>query len=293
MNILLAGGTGLIGRKLTETLIAKGYTVFVLSRKAHKNDSQFLKFVQWNGKEIPKINIVFHALINLSGESVMDKALTENRKREIMESRTASTFAFVDYIDAAEKKPNVFINASAVGYYGNRENEILTEQSSGGKSFLAGVCEQWEKAAGFSAIRTVVLRTGIVLSRKGGAFAEIMRSYGFGFGTWFGSGIQGFPWIHIDDVAGLIIFAIENENISGALNVTAPELISNKTFIEKLGTVTGKKIAFGTPSFALQLALGERAELLLDSQFVKPEKALQWGYKFQFPDAESALRNLV
>ncbi|MCG3166408.1 MAG: Epimerase family protein [Bacteroidia bacterium] len=293
MNILLAGGTGLIGRKLTERLVSKAHTVFILSRKEINADSELLKFIKWDGKEIPETKSEFDVLINLSGEPVMDKPWSAERKKQIIESRTASTFAFVDYINASKNKPGVLINASAVGYYGNRENEVLTEESPSGNGYLAEVCEQWEKAASFSNIRTVLLRTGIVLSNQGGAFKEIMRSYGFGFGSWFGNGEQGFPWIHIEDEIGLILFAIENERIEGALNLTAPELISNKMFIQTLGKVSGKNLAFGVPSFALELGLGERAQVLLDSQFVKPEKALASGYHFKYPIAESALKNLL
>lgn len=293
MDILIAGGTGLIGRKLTEQLILKGNRVFILSRKELKNSGELLHFLKWNGKEIPETAHQFDVLINLVGEPVMDKPLSVERKKQIIESRTASTFAFVDYISSAKNKPSVFINASAVGYYGNRGDEVLTEESPSGKGFLAEVCDQWEKAAGYSTIRTVLLRTGIVLANEGGAFKEIMLSYGFGFGSWFGSGNQGFPWIHIDDEIALILFAIENERVNGALNLSAPEMLSNKEFIKALGKVSEKKLAFGVPSFALQFGLGERAQVLLDSQFVKPEKALALGYKFKYSDAESALKNLL
>jgi uncharacterized protein (TIGR01777 family) len=293
MDILIAGGSGLIGRKLAEQLIVERNRVFILSRKALNNNSELLHFIQWNGKEIPKTEYQFDILINLAGEPVMDKPLNLERKKQILESRTASTFAFVDYISSAKKKPTLFINASAVGYYGNRGDEVLTEESPSGRGFLAEVCEQWEKAAGYSTIRTVLLRTGIVLSNEGGAFKEIMRSYGFGFGSWFGSGNQGFPWIHIEDEIGLILFAIENEKVNGPLNLSAPELLSNKELIKVLGKVSEKKFAFSVPSLVLQFGLGERAQVLLDSQFVKPEKALQLGYQFKFPDVESALRNLI
>ncbi len=293
MNILIAGGTGLIGRKLTEQLIVSGNRVVILSRKERSNTASALQFLKWDGKEIPQTDTEFDVLINLAGEGVMDKGWTLERKKQIVESRTASTFAFVDYINAVKKKPNVFINASAVGFYGNRGEDILTEEAEHGEGFLADVCKQWEKAASLSSIRTVLLRTGIVLANEGGAFKEIIRSYGFGFGSWFGSGTQGFPWIHIADEIGLILFAIGNEKVSGALNLSAPELLSNKAFIKKLGSVSGKRIAFPAPSFALELALGERAQVLLDSQFVKPEKALALGYPFKFPNAESALKDLL
>lgn len=293
MKILIAGGTGLIGKKLTEYFIADRNEVYILSRKERKSESSFMHYLVWDGKEIPQTDLEFEVLINLAGEPVMEKTWTLERRKKIIESRTASTFAFVDYLNAVKKKPRVFINASAVGYYGERAKEILTEESPSGKSFLAEVCEQWEKAASSSPVRTVFLRTGIVLANEGGAFKEIMRSYGFGFGSWFGSGKQGFPWIHIDDEIGLILFAIENEKLNGALNLSAPELLSNKEFIKTLGTVSGKKLSFGVPSFALELGLGERAHVLLDSQFIKPEKALQLGYKFKFADAESALKNLL
>lgn len=293
MNILIAGGTGLIGRKLTEQLIFSGHSVVILSRKERTNSGEKLKFLKWNGKEVPNTTTDFDVLINLAGEGVMDKPWTLARKKQIIESRTAATFAFVDYINAAKKKPKVLLNASAVGFYGNREEDTLTEEAEYGEGFLADVCKQWEKAASFSSIRTVLLRTGIVLANEGGAFKEIMRSYGFGFGAWFGSGSQGFPWIHIADEIGLILFAMENENVSGALNLSAPELLSNKAFIKKLGSISGKRIAFPAPSFALELALGERAQVLLDSQFVKPEKALALGYSFKFPDAEGAMRDLL
>ncbi len=293
MDILIAGGTGLIGRKLAQQLILKGNRVFILSRKELHNSGEMLKFIQWNGKEIPETSYQFDVLINLTGEGVMDKSWTLERKKQIIESRTSSTFAFVDYINSAKKKPEVFINASAVGYYGERGDEVLTEESPLGKGFLAEVSDQWEKAASFSSIRTVLLRTGIVLANEGGFFKEIMRSYGFGFASWFGTGKQGFPWIHIDDEIGLILFAIENEKVNGAINLSAPELLSNKEFIKKLCNVPGKRIAVSAPSFALEIALGERAQVLLVSQFVKPEKALVLGYKFKFPDAESAIKNLL
>ncbi len=293
MNILIAGGTGLIGKKLADHFSVEGNELFILSRKQRASESPFVKFLVWNGKEIPDINFDFEVLINLAGEPVVENPWTLARKKQIIESRTASTSAFVEYIKSAKKKPEVFINASAVGYYGNRGDEILTEDSHSGNGFLPEVCVQWEKAASLSLVRTVILRTGIVFSNDGGAFKEIMRSYSFGFGVWFGSGNQGFPWIHIADEIGLILFALENKKVSGALNLSAPELLSNKLFTKIVGKVSGKKLAFGIPSFVLEFGLGERSTALLDSQFVKPEKALQFGYTYKFPDAESALQNLL
>lgn len=293
MNILISGGTGLIGRKLTEKLISLHHSVFILSRKEISNGAETLRFIKWNGKEIPETKHSFDVLINLAGEPLMEKSWTKEQQQRLLTSRTESATAFVNYIQKVSVKPKVFISASAVGYYGNRGTEILNEESPAGKGFLAGICEEWEKAAQNSKIRTVFIRTGIVLSIEGGAFPEMLNSYGFGFGAWFGTGNQGFPWIHIEDEIGLILFAIENEKLNGALNLSGPELLSNKDFIKILGRIKKRNIAFPVPSFALEIGLGKRAEVLLDSQFVKPQKALELGYQFKFPDAESALNNLL
>jgi uncharacterized protein (TIGR01777 family) len=291
MNILIAGGTGHIGKKLQKSLLEKGHHLFILSRNPSENNSTPL-FIQWDGVEVPQLPAEMDAVINLCGASIASDTWTEERKKILLNSRIQPTKALLHYIELQTRKPAVFLNASAVGIYGSRQFELLTENSKEGEGYLAELSQGWEEAAQNTLTRTVLLRTGIVLDNQSGALPEAIKTFPLGFGGYFGKGNQGFPWIHMDDEVGLIIHALENTEVEGFLNLVGPETVSYKTFIE-LASAIKSKLVLPAPEFVLQFVLGSRSDLLLSSQYVYPEKAVKTGYQFKYPTLKSALENLL
>ncbi|WP_096201681.1 TIGR01777 family oxidoreductase [Bacillus sp. FJAT-45350] len=299
MNIVIAGGTGLIGTALTEKLTRDGHHVYILTRKSNKSDKKYVTYVDWLTPESKPEEHLHNidAVINLAGESIGAGRWTDKQKERILNSRIDSTKEVINLMSKLANKPSTFINGSATGYYGSSLTKTFTETSEpSGTNFLTKVTEKWEKeasSASFLGIRTVILRTGVVLSEKGGALERIILPYKFFVGGTVGSGRQSVSWVHIDDVVGLINFALTHEHINGPLNLTAPNPEMMSDFGKTIGRVMKRPHWLPAPSFALKLLLGEMSLLVLEGQKVLPEKAMDNGYTFKFPSLYGALEDIL
>jgi len=245
----------------------------------------------------PKAVSGFDAVVHLAGESIVGR-WTDEKKRVICESRVLGTRHLADALAHAGQKPKVFLCASAVGYYGNRGDEVLTEESPGGQGFLAAVSRQWEEAtqpAAKAGIRTLNLRIGLVLSPKGGALEKMLTPFKFGLGGKIGSGQQWWSWIHVDDIVGAVHYTMHAETLSGPVNLVSPNAARNSDFTKTLASVLGRPTLLPLPAFAARLAFGAEManELLLSSAHVEPGRLLATGYSFRFPDLRAALDDLV
>lgn len=293
MNILLAGATGLIGKRLVAELARRGHTLHILSRSQRPGEGT-THYHRWDGVTFDHAAIgPVDAVINLAGAGIADHKWTPAFKKEILDSRINSTRALVQYIQAQEQKPRVLLQAAAVGYYGTDAKKVFEETDGPGKDFLSRVCAPWEAEARAAGIRTVWLRTGIVLAPEGGAFPKLLAPFKFYAGGYLGDGKQPFPWIHIDDMIGVYLFCLENERVEGPLNVAAPEQMTNRGFARVLGRVVGRPSGLPVPAFAIRAMLGEQALLVLEGQYVKVDKLLGLGYSFRYPQAEAAVREIA
>ena len=296
MKILITGATGLIGKALQKALRAKGHELLLASRKEPKDSS----YVQWDiekGFTEPERLEGIDGVIHLAGESISALRWSDEKKKAIRESRVLGTRNIVDTISDLKQRPRVLIAASAIGFYGDRGDEDLTETSKPGKNFLADVCREWEaeaRRAEDSGVRTVLLRTGIVLSRDGGALGTMLTPFKLGLGGVIGDGKQWMSWISLPDHIDAILFALENENVRGALNSVSPNPVTNQEFTTVMGEVLYRPTFIPVPEFAVNLMFGEMGEaLLLDSMRVIPKRLEDAGFKFKFPDLKKALENAV
>ncbi|MYL51029.1 TIGR01777 family protein [Halobacillus litoralis] len=299
MKIAITGGTGFVGTQLKEKFVQEGHDVYILTRSPKKyNDTEQVTYVGWLKEEFhPEQELpALDAIVNLAGESLNSGRWTEERKQSILESRIKSTEGVLDLVDALPEKPEVLVNASAVGYYGQSKTKTFTEETTEpGNDFLANVVEEWETRASQAAekgIRTVYVRFGIILGEEG-ALPKMILPYKMMIGGKLGSGEQWMSWIHIDDVVGLVHFAIENKDIHGPLNGTAPNPKRNKDFGQTLGEVLNRPHWIPAPAFALKAALGDMSTLLLDGQCVIPKKAMASGYTFHYPELQPALSSIL
>ena len=298
MRILITGASGLIGKALRPTLEAKGYELILASRREPKDPQH----VQWNpdtGFAEPDLSRLegLDAVIHLAGENVSGLRWTEEKKKAIRDSRVFGTRSLIETFDKLKAKPKAFISGSAIGFYGDRGDEVMTESSPAGKTYLSEVCKEWEaesRRAEDMGIRTVLLRTGIVLSKDGGALATMMTPFKLGVGGVVGSGKQWMSWITLDDVVGIINFALENESVRGAVNVVAPNPVTNEEFTKTLGSVLYRPTFLPLPEFAVHMVFGEMGDaLLLDSTRVIPKRLQDNGYEFRFTDLKPALEHAV
>lgn len=296
-NILIAGGTGLVGMHLSNILRGRGYHVMHLSRSQNPN-ANFPAYA-WD-IESKKIDQEAFSqadfIINLAGTGIADKRWTDERKEDIIKSRTKSTLLLKEYIAIQPNKVKAYLSASAIGYYGDRENELLIESASAGKGFLAESTLAWENAIAKVAqtgMRTVALRTGIVLSTEGGALEKMLMSFTFRMGVYFGDGKQWFSWIHIDDLCNMFVWALEHEEAQGVYNAVAPNPLSNYDLTKAVSQAKGGGyILVPAPAFALRIAMGEMANVVLNSSRVSSQKIENQGFRFQFPEAVAALKDL-
>jgi uncharacterized protein (TIGR01777 family) len=296
MKIVVAGGTGFLGRPLTAQLVSGGHEVVVLTR-SRGDAGPGARGVVWtpdgsDGAWAGEIDGA-DAVINLAGESIAGHRWSADHKQRILDSRVRATRSLVAAIARALQPPAVFASGSAVGYYGPRGDELVTEDTPPGTDFLARVCVQWEAEA-VRAIgprtRVVCIRTGLVLERDGGALPQMLPPFRFGAGGPVGSGRQYWPWIHRADWIGIVRWAIETSTVSGPVNATAPEPVTNAEFARALGRALHRPAFMPAPAFALRLMLGEMADaLLLSGQRVVPAKAQLLGFTFKYAHLEDAL----
>jgi uncharacterized protein len=296
MDVLITGATGFIGQKLVSELLRRGDSVNYLARhRSTKIDSR-AGFHCWDGKSLPPLNSAAHfdAVFHLMGEPVAQR-WTPQTKDRIRRSRIDSTRQLVSTLAALRQPPPVLISASAVGYYGNRGNEVLTERSMPGFGFLADVCLNWEYEAMRArehGLRVVMVRTATVLGRDGGALPRMLTPFRLGIGGRFGNGKQWMSWIHVDDLIRLFLFAAD-QNVHGALNASSPQPVTNAEFTRTLASAVHRPALFPVPRFALNLALGEMSSFLFDSLRVIPSAAENAGFRFNHPDLAQTLPTLV
>lgn len=297
-NILIAGGSGLIGQRLSELLAERGHTVAHLSRS--KPDNSPYPVFQWNPaqREI-EAEAIRQAdyVINLAGAGIADKPWTAARKELIIRSRTDSARLLRESFTRFDHQPKAYISASAIGYYGNRGEEWLDETAAPGSGFLAESTVAWEKSiaeVAQSGIRTAALRIGIVLSTQGGAMEKMLLPFSFGLGTYFGDGSQWYSWIHIDDLCQMFVKALEDDTMQGFYNGVAPEPVTNKELVGQMKTALGKPgLILPAPAIALRLAMGEMADVILSSARVSSRKIEAAGFAFRFPRLLPALKDLL
>jgi uncharacterized protein (TIGR01777 family) len=297
LKITLTGGSGLVGRRLLKILGNNGHALHILSRHAGTNLPLGIKLSVWNGlKAEPPADALdgVDAVIHLAGEPVAQR-WTAEAKQKIRDSRVLGTRRLVQALSTISRRPAVLVSASAIGIYGSRGDETLTETSAPGSGFLAEVCQEWEKEADMAealGIRVVKIRIGIVLDRNGGALAKMLPAFRNFAGGRMGSGKQWMSWIHLQDLAELFRFALENP-VQGVVNGTAPQPETNAAFTRKLAAALKRPALFPVPAIALKSIFGEMAEVLLSSQRVVPEAAPAAGFRFQFVELGSALADLL
>lgn len=296
-TVLITGGSGLVGSRLSQLLMEEGYNVIHLGRKKSRNGS-ILTYLWDLDEKTVEVEALLRAdhIVHLAGAGVADARWTDERKKEIISSRVDSAQLLFDELKKLQLKPISFISASAVGYYGNTGATLVSEDAEPGNDFLAEVCIAWENAANlFEELgsRVAILRTGIVLSEKGGALPKTAAPVKFGIGATLGDGTQYVPWIHIDDLCRQYIYAIKNDKVKGAYNATAPQPVTNKEFTESIADALGKKtINAPAPAFVLRLAMGEMADAVLGGQRTSSMKMQEAGFTFNYPQIYPALKDI-
>jgi uncharacterized protein (TIGR01777 family) len=294
MNVLISGATGLIGSALSEELERKGHSITRLTRSPRSEND-----LRWD----PDAGTIsgslegHDAVVHLAGESIAEGRWTPEKKRRILQSRKQGTRLLAESVAKLATPPGVMVSASAVGYYGDRGNEVLREDSSPGSDFLAEVCKAWEAAADparEAGIRVVHPRFGIVLSPEGGALGRTLSIFKLGGGGRIGSGRQWWSWVALDDVVGAIVHALTDDSVEGPVNVGSPHPMPNAEYTKVLGKVLNRPTVFPVPAPALRVAIGGVADaLLLASQRMQPAKLQETGYAFRYPELEDALRHLL
>lgn len=296
MNLLITGGTGFIGRALCARLLADGHRLTVLSRRPRRVPALCGAAVAGVASfdELPR-DRHFDAVINLAGEGIADRPWSAARKRLLRDSRIGVTTALCDWIAAAESKPALLISGSAVGYYGSRGDQLLGEETSVGADFAAHLCRDWEAEAArveVLGVRLCLLRTGLVLGRDGGMLARLKLPFSLGLGGRLGDGQQWMPWVHRDDLIGLVVYLLTHPTLQGPFNGSAPAPVTNADFTAALAQALHRPALLPMPAFALRLLLGEMAELLLGGQRALPLRAQEAGFVFRYPTLPTALADI-
>ncbi|OOH89620.1 TIGR01777 family protein [Pasteurellaceae bacterium 15-036681] len=286
MNILITGGTGFVGKALSQALLDQNHQLTILTRQKISN-TQAVSYCQ-NLTDFANLN-QFDAVINLSGEPIFDKAWSPQQKRILIDSRIRITQQLVELIQKSDIPPHTFISASATGYYGDLPYSAKNcdEQTACGNKFTAQLCQQWEDAAlqaQSENTRVCLARTGIVLDKAGGALKRMLPLYRLGLAGKLGSGKQHWAWISLRDEIKAILFLLENQQVQGAFNLVAPQPITNKEFNKLLAKSLKRPAILAVPAFILKIILGERSQLLLDNQPIIPKKLMSYGFRFQDSD---------
>jgi uncharacterized protein (TIGR01777 family) len=298
VKITLTGGTGFIGRRLVRRLLAEGHSVHLLVRHARTGFGPGVDCSVWNAYTIdpPPASLAgADAVIHLAGEPVSQR-WTPSARRRIRDSRVEGTRRLVQAMSQASPRPPVLVAASAVGIYGSRGEEILTESSAPGAGFLAQVCVEWEKTAREAealGIRVVHLRTGMALAGEGGALAQMLTPFRWGLGGRIATGSQWVSWIHVEDLISLIVFLLERGELRGPVNATSPNPATNSEMTRHLAAVLRRPALLTVPPFVLRVIYGEMAEIVLASQRVIPQAAQAAGFEFRYPSLRLALQNLL
>lgn len=301
-RIIMTGATGLIGTRVLHALHKRGDSITILTRnpeRARETLPDEVKILGWLTETAdnwqPAVDGT-DAIIHLAGESIAEERWTEEYKQRIHSSRVGTARALIDAIARAQHKPATFISASAVGYYGDAGDSELTEDSPIGTDFLAELCLAWEQEAYLAAehgARVVTPRLGLVLAHNGGVLEKLKTPFKMFAGGPVGNGEQWFPWIHIDDVVGIILHALDNDSVTGALNAVAPGVVRNREFAFALGEALRRPARFSVPAFVIKLAMGELGETLLGGQKALPMRTLESQYQFRYAEIKDALADLV
>lgn len=302
MKVLVTGATGFVGQRVVRQLLDGGHEVVVLTRNIAKGavtlGSQ-CKYFLWSDYSTPPLAEAFdgvYGIIHLMGEGIAEKRWDEAQKKKIYDSRILATSKLVEAIKGLPVKPSVFVSASAVGIYGDRGDEEISENSSLADDFLAKVCKDWEAEANKARVlglRVVLIRTGVVLGKNGGALKKMLPIFKLGGGGPVGSGKQFMSWIHVDDLAAMYIEAVKNQSFDGVFNGTAPYPARSKDFARVLGKTLHRPAFAPAPAFALKLVFGEMSQVLLDGQKVIPHKFKEKNFNFRYPTLEQALKASV
>lgn len=299
MRVLVTGATGFVGQRVVKNLLAGGDEVVVLTRNIPRGALKLgnqCKYFQWVDTTTAPPSDAFqgvHAVINLMGEGIAEKKWDEEQKQKIYDSRIIATRNLVQTISTLDEKPKIFVSASAVGIYGDRNAEEITEESTLADDFLARVCKDWEVEANKakeSGLRVVIIRTGVVLGRGGGALSKMLPIFKLGLGGRVGTGEQYMSWIHVDDLASMYVEAVRNEGVQGIYNGTAPYPTTNIFFTKALGKTLKRPTVFPAPAFALKMVFGEMSQVLLDGQKVLPTHFKQHHFRYRYPTLEMALK---
>lgn len=296
MNILITGGTGFIGSYLSKICISRGYSISIVSRNPEKAKKILPSgiIIYQNIDSIPT-SVVFDIIINLAGEPLMGKRWNHDVKQRCLRSRIDTTDALCKLINRLEYKPAHFISCSAVGYYGDCGERKVTEESPVGNDFASVLCKQWEETAlkaSSKSTKVTLIRVGVVLGKNAGALKKMLPPFKLGLGGQLGNGEQFFPWVHIDDVMGMIFYIIDH-SISGPVNLVGPTPITNREFTFALGKTLSRPTVFPVPAFILRLLFGEGSVMLLGGQKVYPEKLERYGYIFKYRTINSALEDII
>jgi len=301
MRIVMTGATGFIGSRLVKRLINDHYEIVALVRNPeraadHLGGDITCVSIDATDKVLQRSISGSDAVVNLAGEPIIGSRWTKAKKDKILRSRIGLTRSLVDLILLSGQPPAVLLSASAVGFYGNGGDDILSETHSAGRDFLSGVCQQWEaealRARGCG-IRVVTPRIGVVLGTGGGALTKMLPVFKLGLGGRIGSGDQYMPWIHLDDLVELFVTMLGDSSYSGALNATAPEPVTNRAFTRALGAALHRPASLPVPAIALNMLFGEASEVLLNGQHATPDTALRLGFSFRFPSLGPALNDIL
>ena len=295
MNVIIAGGSGFLGRKLVKRLEDDGHSVAILTRRPTRP-----RDIQWSPDgspgTLPRRLDGQDVVINLAGEGIADRRWSAARKEELRNSRILSTQTLVGAVEQCAHPPGVFISASAVGYYGPCGDEPIKETSPAGSDFLARLCVEWERQAQMvesPATRLVIVRTGLVLAKDGGALAKMLTPFKLGLGATIATGDQYMPWIHVDDWTALVSWLLHNDRATGAFNGAAPTPVTNRDFTRTLARVLNRPGVLHAPAFMLRAALGEMSTILVNGQRALPEAAEHLGFRFTHRELQPALRSLL
>ena len=301
-RIVMTGATGLIGTRVVRALHRRGDSVTVLTRnpkRATERLPEGVAALKWMTEDEDDWTAAVDgadALIHLAGESIAEERWTDEYKKRIYDSRIATANRLIDAVEKAATRPQVLVSVSAVGYYGDSGDSEVDENTDPGNDFLAALCTDWEAAvhrAGQYGMRVVTPRLGLVLADDGGVLEKLLTPFKMFAGGPVGNGEQWFPWVHIEDVVGIILHSLDNDSVEGALNAVSPGLIRNREFAVALGDALNRPARFSVPAFVIKLAMGELGETLLGGQRAIPRRTIESGYEFSYQTIESALTDLV